>query len=182
MTRASATGVPPLADPAAPEREALAATVSTLAPAAERLRRSSLRRLRGPAAAELARFLSIGVLCTLVDLAVAFALRFGVGVGPTTAKTAAVLVATGVSYLGNRLWTFGDRVDPAKGHRRDVLVFCVLNGIGLVITLVPVTVAHYALGLTGPTAFTVSSVLGNLAATSFRYWAYRRYVFSGPTT
>ena len=180
MTRAPAVRVRRVveADPPGP----LPATVSTLAPAARRLQRLDLARLRGPAVAELAKFLSIGVLCTAVDLAVASGLHLGLGLGPTTAKTAAVLVATAVSYQANRLWAFSDRVDRDRRQRRDVAVFYLLNGVGLLITLVPVVATHYVLGQTGPTAFMVSSVLGNVAATVFRFWAYRRYVFARAVT
>jgi len=47
----------------------------------------------------------------------------------------------------------------------------------LVITLVPVDVAHYVLSETSPLAFTVSGILGTAVATVFRFWAYRKYVF-----
>jgi putative flippase GtrA len=127
---------------------------------------------------DLARFLVVGGLCFGLDLLVSNLLHFGVGLGPTTSKTAATALATLASYLGNRWWALAHRVDEDAGQSRDVLVFVLVNALGLVITLVPVDVAHYGLGLTGATSFNVSSIIGTAAATAFRFWAYRRYVFT----
>lgn len=146
---------------------------------------TSLAQRLHPALPEIAKFVVIGGLCSVLDLVIANALHFLVGVGPTLAKCASTLVATAVSYAANRAWSFGHRVDHATSQHRDVAVFTVLNLLGLVITLVPVDVVHYVLGQTSPTAFNASSVAGTLVATVFRFWAYRRFVFTatdGPAT
>jgi putative flippase GtrA len=130
-----------------------------------------------PIVSELAKFLVVGGFCFVLDTVLAYVLRFHVGLGPTTSKTLSTVVATGVSYGGNRLWSFSHRVDADSGHRQDISAYAVINLIGLVITLVPVDVAHYLLSRTSPVAFTVSGVLGTAAATVFRFWAYRKYVF-----
>lgn len=127
---------------------------------------------------DLGRFLVVGGLCFGLDLLVANLLHFGVGLGPTTSKTAATALATLASYSGNRWWALSHRVDAGAGHGRALLVFAAINGMGLLITLVPVTVAHYVLGLTGALSFNASSVVGTVAATAFRFWAYRRFVFT----
>lgn len=127
---------------------------------------------------DLGRFLVVGGLCFGLDLLTANLLHFGVGLGPTTSKTAATALATLASYSGNRWWALSHRVDAGAGHGRAVLMFAAINCMGLVITLVPVDIAHYLLGLTSATSFNVSSVLGTAAATAFRFWAYRRYVFT----
>jgi putative flippase GtrA len=130
-----------------------------------------------PIVSELAKFLVVGGFCFVLDTVLAYLLRFHVGLGPTTSKTLSTVVATGVSYGGNRLWSFSHRVDTDSGHRQDISAYAVINLIGLVITLVPVDVAHYLLSRTSPVAFTLSGVLGTAAATVFRFWAYRKYVF-----
>lgn len=135
------------------------------------------RRLR-PLVSELGKFLVVGGFCFVLDTVLAYVLRFQVGLGPTTSKTLSTVVATAVSYAGNRLWSFADRVDAEAGHGRDVARYALINLVGLVITLIPVDVAHYVLSATSPLAFTVSGVLGTVAATVFRFWAYRRFVFS----
>lgn len=135
-----------------------------------------LTRLR-PLVAELSKFLVVGGFCFVLDVVLAYLLRFEVGLGPTTSKTLSTVVATVVSYAGNRLWSFAHRVDESSRRGEDATRYAVINLVGLVITLVPVDVAHYLLSETSPVAFTVSGVLGTLAATVFRFWAYRRYVF-----
>ena len=134
------------------------------------------RRVR-PLVAELGKFVVVGVGCTLLDVAVANALHVGLGVGPTLSKTASTVLATLVAYLGNRAWAFAHRVDARASHGRDLGMFMAVNVIGLVITLVPVDVGHYLLGLTSPLAFNVTGLLGTVVATAFRFWAYRRLVF-----
>jgi putative flippase GtrA len=131
-----------------------------------------------PIASELGKFLVVGGFCFVLDIALAYAFRFEVGLGPTTSKTLSTLIATAVSYVGNRLWSFSHRVDDTSGQGRDVTRYAVINLIGLVITLVPVDVAHYLLSETSPFAFTASGILGTAVATVFRFWAYRRYVFA----
>jgi putative flippase GtrA len=137
---------------------------------------SLLDRLK-PIAAELMKFVVVGGFCFVLDIALAYVFRFQVGLGPTTSKTLSTAIATGVSYLGNRLWSFSHRVDDDRGHGQDLTSYGVINVIGLVITLVPVDIAHYLLSETSPLAFTLSGVLGTGFATVFRFWAYRRYVF-----
>jgi putative flippase GtrA len=135
-----------------------------------------LERVR-PLVSELAKFLVVGGFCFVLDTVVAYLLRFHVGLGPTTSKTLSTVLATAVSYAGNRVWSFAHRVDSDGSQGQDITVYAVINVVGLVITLVPVDVAHYLLSQTSPLAFTVSGVLGTAVATVFRFWAYRRWVF-----
>ena len=127
---------------------------------------------------ELVRFIVIGGACFVLDIALAYVLRFRVGLGPTTSKTLSTVLATVISYVGNRLWSFRHRVADGRTRGQDVTVYGGINVLGLIITLVPVDIFHYLLGLTSPTAFTVSGVIGTAVATVFRFWAYRRWVFT----
>ena len=131
-----------------------------------------------PLVGELTKFLVVGGFCFVLDVGLAYAFRFEVGLGPTTSKTLSTVIATAVSYAGNRLWSFSHRVDADRGHGQDITRYAVINLVGLVITLVPVDVAHYVLGETSPLAFNVTQVVGTLVATVFRFWAYRRWVFA----
>jgi putative flippase GtrA len=135
-----------------------------------------LTRVR-PLFAEVAKFLVVGGFCFVLDTLLANWFHFGLGLGPTTSKTLSTVIATVVSYVGNRVWSFAHRVDADNGHGQDLGVYAAINLVGLVITLVPVAGTHYLLGETGKVAFNVSQVLGTAIATVFRFWAYRRYVF-----
>lgn len=95
---------------------------------------------------------------------------------PLTAKAISVLVATIVTYFGNRHWTWRDR--PWGDRRREYGLFIVLNGVGMGIAVTCLGVSHYLLGLTSPLADNVSAnLVGLVLGTAFRFWAYRRFVF-----
>lgn len=135
-------------------------------------------RLR-PMVAELIKFVVVGGFCFVLDLGLFNLLHFGLELGPLTSKTISTVVATAVSYVGNRLWSFAHRVSDSGAQRRDLTVYAAINVVGLVITLVPVGVTHYLLGLTGQVALNVAAVIGTAFATVFRFLAYRRWVFVG---
>lgn len=130
-----------------------------------------------PIASELLKFVVVGGICFVLDVALAYLFRFKVGLGPTTSKTLSTALATMVSYVGNRLWSFRHRVEDDRTRGQDVTVYAAINIVGLVITLIPVDIAHYVLSETSPLAFTISGILGTAVATVFRFWAYRRWVF-----
>ena len=126
---------------------------------------------------ELAKFVVVGGFCFVLDFLLANVFHFGLHLGPTTSKSLSTIIATAVSYVGNRLWSFAHRVDDDGSHGKDITRYAAINVVGLVITLVPVDVAHYLLGETGKLAFNVSQLIGTAVATVFRFWAYRRWVF-----
>ncbi len=135
-------------------------------------------RLR-PMVAELLKFVVVGGFCFVLDLGLFNLLHFGLELGPLTAKTVSTVVATAVSYVGNRLWSFAHRVSDSGAQRRDLTVYAAINVVGLVITLMPVGVTHYLLDLTGQVELNVAAVVGTAFATVFRFLAYRRWVFVG---
>ncbi len=135
-------------------------------------------RLR-PMVAELAKFVVVGGFCFVLDLGLFNLLHFGLELGPLTSKTISTVVATAVSYVGNRLWSFAHRVSDTGEQRRDLTVYAAINVVGLVITLVPVGITHYLFGLTGQVALNVAAIVGTAFATVFRFLAYRRWVFVG---
>jgi putative flippase GtrA len=129
--------------------------------------------------AATSRFAAVGMLGAVVDFGGFNLLHFQAGVGPLTAKTAAVALATLVTYAGNRFWAFPDRC--SAGHRRDLPVFAALNGVGLLIALGVLAAVRYGLGLTSPLALNVLGNGGGIAlGMVFRYWAYRTWVFRAP--
>jgi putative flippase GtrA len=129
---------------------------------------------------EAAKFGVVGLGALVVDVGLFNALRFAGGEGPMydrplTAKIVSVSVATTVAYFGNRYWTFR-RGRTSFG--REYLLFFVLNGVGLAISVSCLWFSHYALGLTSGLADNVSAnVIGLGLGTMFRFWSYRRWVF-----
>jgi putative flippase GtrA len=97
---------------------------------------------------------------------------------PITAQVIAIGAATVITYLGNRYWTYHHR---EKGHpARELPVFVLLNAIAIGIGALCLAISHYLLGLTSPLADNISgNVIGLGLGTLFRFWSYRRFVFTG---
>lgn len=132
---------------------------------------------------ELAKFGVVGFVAFGVDVVGFNLLRFGLGGGglledrPLTAKVVSVALATVVSWLGNRYWTFRRR--RRSRARQEFLLFVLMCTIGLVIALACLWFSHYVLGFTSPLADNVSANgVGLVLATAFRFWAYRTFVFT----
>jgi putative flippase GtrA len=137
-----------------------------------------LRRL----AHEAMKFGVVGSIGYVVDVSVFNLLRYGGAGGgvlehkPLTAKAISVAVATVVTYLGNRHWTW--RARERSGARREVTLFFLLNGIGLLIAVGCLAFSHYVLDLRSPLADNISAnVVGLLLGMAFRFWSYRTFVF-----
>jgi len=91
--------------------------------------------------------------------------------------TIATVVAAVGTYLGNRYWSFRSRRRTGVAH--EIIIFAVLNGIGLLIQDATVAFNYYLLGL-GHDQLAVFLALntGIAIATLFRFWSYRRFVWS----
>ncbi len=130
---------------------------------------------------EVAKFGIVGLVALVFDVGLFNLLRFAGGEGPLydkplTAKAISVTVATVVAYLGNRFWTFRNRA--RTGFAREYLLFFVLNGVGLAISVGVLWISHYGLNLRSPLADNISAnVIGLGLGTLFRFWSYRRWVF-----
>jgi putative flippase GtrA len=127
---------------------------------------------------ELAKFGVIGAIAFVVTTVGTNLLHFRVGLGPLTSNVIATIVATFVSYTGNRYWTFRHREGSTMA--REYVVFFVLNGIGLAIQLACIGSTYYLLGLTDKLAYNVALIFGIGLGTLFRFWSYRRWVWLAP--
>ena len=139
-----------------------------------------LERLRA-LVREAAKFGVVGAIGFVVDVGLFNLLRYAGDPGvlehkPLTAKAISVTVATIVTYLGNRHWTWAER--QRSGARREVTLFFVLNGIGMAIALGCLAISHYVLDLRSPLADNISAnIVGLVAGMIFRFWSYRTFVF-----
>lgn len=130
---------------------------------------------------EVAKFGIVGLVAFVIDVGLFNLLRFAGGEGPMydkplTAKVVSVAVATTFAYFGNRYWTFRHRGRTSFG--REYLLFFVLNGVGMLISVACLWFSHYALGFTSAFADNISAnVIGLGLGTMFRFWSYRRWVF-----
>lgn len=134
---------------------------------------------------EATKFLIVGLTGVGVQIVAFNLLRFAgpdrVGVlehKPITAQVLAIGLATVVTYLGNRYWTYAHR---EKGSvAKELPIFLLLNGIAVAIGAACLGISHYLLGLDSPVADNVSgNVIGLGLGTLFRFWSYRTFVFTG---
>jgi putative flippase GtrA len=124
---------------------------------------------------ELMKFGVVGSLAFAVDIVV-FNLVLHATDKPLTSKTVSMVLATTVSYVGNRTWTFRRRSKSTV--RREYALFFLLNAVGLGIALTCLAVSHYLLGFTSALADNIAAnVIGLGLGTAFRFWSYRRWVF-----
>ncbi len=96
---------------------------------------------------------------------------------PKLASFAATAVATLVSWMANRHWTYRDR--PRSGIVREGVLFALFNVVGALITMACVAFAIDVLGLHGLGWESVARNIGIVLGTVFRFWSYRTFVFVG---
>ena len=134
---------------------------------------------------ELVKFAMVGGIAYVVDITLFTLLKTTVlEPKPVTAKIIAVVIATLVSYVLNREWSF--RTRGGRERRLEAALFFTVCGIGLVINATPLWISRYMLDLQVPQVsllvqeaadFASANVIGTAVAMAFRWWAFRRYVF-----
>ncbi|HXC83920.1 MAG TPA: GtrA family protein [Trebonia sp.] len=127
---------------------------------------------------ELAKFGVVGGIGAVIDLGGAAVLHGRYHQEPLTAKAVSISIATVVTYIGSRFWTFRHRENQAL-HRETVLFFA-LNLVGLIIAEVVIACTTYVLGFKDPIAYNLASLIGTGLGTIFRFFAYRKWVFLAP--
>lgn len=136
---------------------------------------------------EVAKFLTVGGVATLVSLLIFNVLVHGFLVyspgpmhqWPLTSYVLANLVGMVVSYRGSRSWAFRHReVVGAAGGR---LAFFVINTVTMAIPLLLLAASRYLLDLDNVVADNLAAnVVGLALGTAARFWAFRRFVFVRP--
>jgi putative flippase GtrA len=134
---------------------------------------------------ELAKFLVVGGTSYIVDVGLFTLMSHTVLESKVvTAKAISILVATVLSYILNREWSFSRRGGREKHH--EAMLFFLVNGIALGLNLVPLALSQYVFGIntTNYSSFTVTianfisaNVIGTILGMAFRFWAYRKWVF-----
>lgn len=136
---------------------------------------------------EVFRFLSVGGIAYIVDVGVSNLLVYGffglpalMSGSPLKAKIISTILSIIVAWLGNKLWTYGDR--DSGSNLRGFVMFIVVNAIGMVIAVAPLGFTWYILGLRDPISYNISTnIIGIGLAMIFRFYAYRTWVFKNVT-
>jgi putative flippase GtrA len=127
---------------------------------------------------ELLKFGVIGGVGFVVTLGGADLLHFDAHLNKYVAVTIATIVATVVTFLGNRHWTFKDR--SGSGATRESIVFFILNGVGLLIQYACIWFFLDALSLSNHPWFNIANLVGVVLGTIFRFFSYRQWVWKAP--
>jgi putative flippase GtrA len=127
---------------------------------------------------EMAKFGVVGGIGFIVSLIGADLLRYDLGVGKYKAVTAATLLATVVTFIGNRYWTYRNR--PRTGTARESVMFFVMNGVGLLIQYACIALVVDGLGKDTQIWYNLANLAGIMLGTIFRFFSYRKWVWKAP--
>ena len=103
---------------------------------------------------------------------------------PVTAKVIAVVIATVLSYVLNREWSF--RTRGGRRSTSEAALFFGVSAIAVGLYAAPLWISRYVLGLAVPEVgqhiqniadLVSGQVIGVLVGMMFRWWAFRRFVF-----
>ena len=124
---------------------------------------------------ELGAFGVVGTSCFFLDLLVFQVLYAAVGTGPVLAKLLSTVVSSTVAYVAHRYWSFSHR--ERSTVRREYLVFALVNGGTLLLSLAAVGFAHGTLHERDALVLQLVNVVSILVGTVIRFLAYRQWVF-----
>jgi putative flippase GtrA len=125
---------------------------------------------------EMAKFGVVGIVGVVIQLVVFRILLESMPGASVRANVIATLVAIGTNYIGYRYWVYRD-TDP-KTRSREITLFLIFSGIGLVIQNAVLYALTYGLDIHGKSVAMVFTLIGIGVATLFRFWAYRTFVFT----
>ncbi|RSM74550.1 GtrA family protein [Kibdelosporangium aridum] len=134
---------------------------------------------------ELLRFAVVGGICFVATNVVNYALKLTIlNAHPVTALSVAVIIATILSYILNREWSFHTRGGRERHH--EAALFFLISGIGVALNSTPLFISRYVFDLMVPNVSLVTQevadffsgmILGTLIAMAFRWWAFKKWVF-----
>ncbi|MEY9934939.1 putative flippase GtrA [Catenulispora sp. GP43] len=125
---------------------------------------------------ELSKFGAVGAAALVVNIVVLNGMLLAVKDKQIVATIVSTAVATIVSYIGNRYWTYKDR-DKIDRHR-EMIFFFLINGVAMVIEVMFVFISKYGLGQDGTLAVNIAKyVFGMPLGMLFRLYCYRTFVF-----
>ncbi|MGO4201397.1 GtrA family protein [Rhodococcus sp. TAF43] len=138
---------------------------------------------------ELIKFAIVGGTTMVVDLAIFYSLSLTIlEQKPVVAKVLSGVVATILSYVLNREWSFKHRGGRERHH--EALLFFTISGIGVLIAAAPLWIANnvfdirtsMSFGALVVVDFVLNYIIGNLLQMVFRFWSFRRWVFPEENT
>ncbi|MFJ6134367.1 GtrA family protein [Kitasatospora sp. NPDC092286] len=135
---------------------------------------SLAQRLRG-LSGEVVKFGIVGLSGVVVNFAVFWVCINGLHLASLRSNIAATLIAIATNYLGYRYWLYRDR--DAASRKREITLFLLYSGIGMLIETGVLGFSVYVLGLDSHFEQLAAKVAGLAVATVFRFVSYRTWVF-----
>ncbi|MGW6919092.1 GtrA family protein [Kitasatospora sp. NPDC054939] len=135
---------------------------------------SLVERLRG-ISGEVLKFAVVGLSGVVVNFLVFWVCLNGLGLASLRSNVAATLVAITTNYLGYRYWLYRDR--DAASRKREITLFLLFSGAGMLIETGVLGFSVYVLGLNSHFQQLAAKVFGLGLGTVFRFVSYRTWVF-----
>ncbi|WP_037684799.1 GtrA family protein [Streptomyces durhamensis] len=123
---------------------------------------------------EVVKFGIVGGSGVLVNFLVFNLLLHGLGWQAMTATVLASCIAMATNYLGFRYFAYRDR---ASRTRRQIMLFFVFSGLGVVMEIGLFWVGYHGFGLHGVLGSNTAKALSIVLASAFRFLVYRTWVF-----
>ncbi|MBO0840163.1 MAG: GtrA family protein [Sciscionella sp.] len=134
---------------------------------------------------EMLKFAIVGSITWVITTVIWYGLKLTVlPAKPITAQAIAIIIATIVSYVLSREWSFRTRAGREAHH--EAALFFVVSGIAVGLNLVPTAISRYVFHLQVPHVsmvtqeladFVFGMIIGTLIAMVFRFWAFKKWVF-----
>ncbi len=123
------------------------------------------------------RFLTVGAISTLIEIAVFNLLHYALGADVVTSKIVASLVALVNAYFGNREWTFRHR--GHHGRALELFLFIVVNAICTALGAGIVAVGVSMFDSPGPLIVNLVNLVSIVIVVVVRFLFYHYLVFRG---
>ncbi|WP_406089657.1 GtrA family protein [Kitasatospora purpeofusca] len=130
-----------------------------------------LRGIKG----EAVKFGIVGLSGVVVNFAVFWVCINGLHLASLRSNIAATLIAIFTNYLGYRYWLYRDR--DAASRKREITLFLLFSGAGMLIETGVLAFSVYLLGLDSHFEQLGAKVGGLALGTVFRFVSYRTWVF-----
>lgn len=126
---------------------------------------------------ELAKFGVVGGVAFIIDNGLYWWLLTGpMAQSEVKGRLVSASVATLFAWVANRYWTFRHR--RRHNAARELVMFVVVNVVGMVISAGCVWIAKYPFDISDRLTLFVAGIVGTVAATAVRFIAYRFWVFA----
>jgi len=135
-------------------------------------------------AAEVSRFLAVGLLATIVSLVLFNLLVHGFSMGPLAvlndqpeiAYVISNVIGMAISFSGTKTWAFRER--ESRHSDGGLIAFVVINFATMLIPITCLWISRGLLGLDDPISDNISAnVIGLLMANAARFFLFREFVF-----